>query len=158
MLRNKITGDPWYDQHVALDTLLEPRTQVVSCRPEQASDFGNELPAHAVEELTEVDIAVRFDFGILKSDALTAPTHGILSYHHGDLSSYRGQPAGFYELIHGRPTAGVTVQRLINDLDGGVLAETYCDIKDAKSLREVHNRQFAASPPLLTEAVKRTLQ
>ena len=45
----------------------------------------------------------------------------ILSYHHGDPSSYRGRPAGFYEIFNGEKTTGIIVQRLSNELDAGVI-------------------------------------
>lgn len=36
----------------------------------------------------------------------------MLSYHHGDMRRYRGQPPGFWELYNGEREIGVTVQRL----------------------------------------------
>lgn len=78
--------------------------------PVAADGLGNELPADAVDRLGDCDVAVRFGFGILVGDALSAPGNGVLSYHHGDLTKYRGQPAGFWEFIRGEPRAGVTLQ------------------------------------------------
>jgi len=149
-------GQPaWYRQRIALQSVLDLSTvNVRHCTPEPAPDVGNRLPDTIVSDLSEVDIAIRFGFGILKGDALEAPTHGVLSYHHGDLTEYRGRPSGFYEFIHGRNSTGITVQRLSEELDAGAIAaSTRCDISDADSLRAVHSRQFRASPPLLCEAV-----
>lgn len=150
-----IRGPPWYREQVSLDDVGDASDpQIITCTPEPADGVGNTLPDHVVSALSDVDITIRFGFGILKGPALTAPTYGVLSYHHGDISEYRGRPAGFYEFIHGAATAGVTIQQLSEELDKGtVAATTKCDIEDANSLRDVQSRQFDASIPLLTEAV-----
>lgn len=107
----------------------------------------------------EADVAVQFGFGILKGDALTAPEHGVLSYHHGDLTAYRGRPPGFYEFLHRKSTEGVTVQQLTESLDAGAIAaSTTVDIEDAISWREVKSRLFAASPELLSRAVDNLIE
>lgn len=123
--------------------------------PKQAERFGQELPARAVAELEHNDVAVRFGFGVLKGEALTAPTHGVLGFHHGDLQEYRGRPAGFWELINGETEVGITVQRLSKTLDGGEIAAfDTIDISDTQSWPEVLRCLFKSSEPLLTEAVK----
>lgn len=157
MFKTAVLGPAWYRKQVYLEQTIETTdVNTITCLPQPADRFGNVLPEYVVSALADVDVAIRFGFGILKGDVLTAPSHGILSYHHGDISEYRGRPAGFYEFIHDSPTAGVTVQQLSEDLDAGtVVAMTTCDIEDASSLREVRSKQFAASPPLLSEAVRR---
>jgi folate-dependent phosphoribosylglycinamide formyltransferase PurN len=156
MLKTAVTEPPWYRKQVALDQTMDlADVNTISCIPDPADNFGNELPDNAVSELAKVDVAIRFGFGILKGEALDAPTYGVLSYHHGDISEYRGRPAGFYEFIKKEPTAGVTVQQLTEELDAGtVVATTKCNIEDCTSLREVHSKQFSASPPLLTAGIQ----
>ena len=65
------------------------------------------------------DVLLRFGFNILDGEILTLPTHGIWSYHHGDEEHYRGRPAGFWEIVHGDPVTGVTLQRINEKLDAG---------------------------------------
>ncbi len=65
------------------------------------------------------DVLLRFGFGILAGDILTVATHGIWGYHHGDEEKYRGRPAAFWEIIHGDPITGVTLQRLTEKVDAG---------------------------------------
>lgn len=156
-LRRAVGQTPWYRKRVPLERVLNlAEVTVVSCRPEPAGGLGNILPPDVVSELESVDVAVRFGFGILRGDALSAPTHGVLSYHHGDLREYRGRPAGFYEFINGEETAGVTIQRLSDELDAGeIAASTHFEISDASSWSAVQHRLFAASPPLLATAVRR---
>ena len=62
-------------------------------------------------------------FGIVKEPLLSAVSGGILSYHHGDMRKYRGQPAGFWELYYGEKEMGVTVQRISAGLDKGTPIE-----------------------------------
>lgn len=149
----ELRGTPWYREPMSI--LAKDNTTELRVTPEPADGLGYTLPARAVEELTDHDIAIRFGFGVLKGDALTAPEHGVLSFHHGDLREYRGQPAGFWELLHNDATVGITVQRLSETLDGGEIAafETV-DIDDTRSWPVVLSRLFAASEPLLTEATK----
>jgi hypothetical protein len=77
----------------------------------------------------EVDFVVKFGMYLLR-DADTIPArHGVLSYHHGDPSAYRGRPAGFYELLDRATHVGVMVQRIVNKLDAGtVLAFGRCRV------------------------------
>lgn len=125
------------------------------CVPQPRDGFGTELPAHAVDRLAETDLAVRAGFGILLGDALDAPTHGVLSFHHGDMTRYRGQPAGFWEWLHDEPEGGITVQRIAEELDAGeVVAYRDVDIADAPTWGEVRRRLYTQSEDMLARAVR----
>lgn len=156
LVTQQVTGQPWHEQRTdiaELDWFADAET--IRCHPQSATGLGNTLPDGAVEKLGAADVAVRFGFGIVKGDALTAPTHGMLSYHHGDLRKYRGRPAGFHEFVRGEKTAGVTVQTLTESLDGGdIAAFAEVPIHDATSWHEVLSRLYDASEGLLTTAVK----
>jgi hypothetical protein len=67
----------------------------------------------------DLDVAVRLGFRILKGKALQIARYGVWSYHHGDNSLYRGGPAGFWEVMEGRPTTGAILQVLTEELDDG---------------------------------------
>ncbi|MFC4549959.1 MULTISPECIES: formyltransferase family protein [Halorussus] len=152
----RLRGPPAHRRGRSLDSIAglgDP--EVVRVEPEPAPDFGNVLPEEGVEALAETDVAVRFAFGILKGDALDAPEHGVLSFHHGDLREYRGQPSGFWEYLHGDPTAGVTLQRINETLDGGeIVAFESVDIADAATWTEVRDRLFVASDDLLVKGIE----
>jgi len=154
--RDVILGDPWYRRPVPLKSIIDiESTSVIECSPMPAADFGNLLPDVGVAALEQVDVAIRFGFGILKGKALTAPEYGVLSYHHGDLHEYRGRPAGFYEFVNGEAEVGVTIQQLTGQLDSGkIAASTKCRVENASSWRDVKERQFSASPALLPDAVQ----
>jgi methionyl-tRNA formyltransferase len=137
-----------------VDGLDDP--EWVDCEPETVQSWKHQLPADAVDRLREADVAIRFGFGFLVGDALTAPEMGVLSFHHGDFREYRGQPMGFWEYVHGRETAGVTLQRLNETLDGGeVVATREVPVGDAPTWGAVRRRLFAASEDLLAEGVQK---
>jgi methionyl-tRNA formyltransferase len=113
------------------------------------------LPDDAVELLSSVDIAIQLGFGVIKANALTAPEFGMLSFHHGDIRKYRGRPAGFWEYMNGEPTAGVTLQRLSESLDGAETVDfTQVDISNASSWLEVRRCLYSASEPTLANGIK----
>jgi len=68
----------------------------------------------------KIDVIIKFGMNLLRIDDEYQQLP-ILSYHHGDPSSYRGRPAGFYEILNGEKTTGIIVQRLSNELDAGVI-------------------------------------
>jgi hypothetical protein len=127
----------------------------IRCEPNTVDGWKNALPEPAVERMAETDVAVRFGFGFLVGDALTAPEMGVLSFHHGNLREYRGQPMGFWEYVHGRDTAGVTVQRINETLDGGeIVLDRRVEIGDAPTWGAVRRRLYRASEDMLAEAVR----
>ena len=154
-----LSREPWYSVRSSVMELEGfENVDTVECTPISADGLGNELPQDAVGQLSEVDVAIRFGFGIIKGEALTAPEYGILSYHHGDLTKYRGRPAGFHELINGEETAGVTVQRLNESLDGGKIAAfEEVNIEDADSWGDVLSKLYSVSPDLLPVAVSNSV-
>jgi len=72
-----------------------------------------------LEEL-KPDIAFRASgFDLVKEPLLSLPKHGILSYHHDDLTRYRGGPPCLWEIYNNESEVGVTVQILADGLDKG---------------------------------------
>jgi len=69
----------------------------------------------------DLDFILRFGYGIIRGDILDAATHGVWSFHHGDEEHFRGSPPAFWEIVTGTPVTGVTLQRLTDRLDGGIV-------------------------------------
>ena len=67
------------------------------------------------------DVLLRFGFGVILGEALTIAPHGMWSYHHGDEEKYRGRPEGFWEIVRGDPVTGVSLQRLTEHVDAGIV-------------------------------------
>lgn len=69
----------------------------------------------------DLDFVLRMGFGIIRGEILDIPKYGVWSYHHGDERKYRGRPACFWEIYEGDPITGAILQRLTDELDGGVI-------------------------------------
>lgn len=97
---------------------------------------------------------IHYGVGILKGDILHKPTHCVIGFHHGDIRYHRGAQAGFWEFIRDEPTAGVTLQQYTSELDSGrIVCLKQVDIREAHSWGEVRNRMYAASEPMIAEAI-----
>jgi methionyl-tRNA formyltransferase len=156
-LSGHLSSDPAYNRPTSLETIDGvPDADRLRCRPEPCDGLGNTLPRHVVEEVgAATDVLVRFGFGILKGEILTRPTHGVLSYHFGDIREYRGQAGGLREYLNDEPRAGVTLQRLTETLDGGaIVAYESVDISDAGTWQEVRRRQAGVAEGLLATGVR----
>jgi folate-dependent phosphoribosylglycinamide formyltransferase PurN len=95
-------------------------------------------------------------FGIVRPPLLDLAPHGILSYHHGDMREYRGQPPGFWELYNGERRIGVTVQRLSQGIDcGQTVVERSFRIRRTDTLRSLTRTIFAGSADMMMEALRR---
>lgn len=95
----------------------------LSCIPLKVGRFRQAFDAATIERLRshDLDVLIRFGFGILTGDVLNAARYGIWSYHHGDPREFRGAPPGFWEIHNGSPVTGVVLQRLTESLDGGII-------------------------------------
>jgi hypothetical protein len=95
----------------------------IGCRTLAVGKFGERFKNADVDTIRsyDLDLILRFGFGIIKGDVLNAARFGVWSFHHGDEREFRGRPPGFWEIIEGRPTVGAILQRLTERLDGGVV-------------------------------------
>ncbi|ELY47856.1 formyltransferase family protein [Natronorubrum bangense] len=151
----RLLGDEqtlWHRHSVEnVDCLDE--TEHVQCVPETENGW-NELPDGVVSRLeAECDVAVRFGFGLVRGDVLTAPKYGVLSFHPADIRRYRGMgpPAIFHD---GRARAGSTLQRLNESIDGGeIVAYDDVSLADCHTLWDVFDRLATLQISLLTSGI-----
>lgn len=115
-----------------------------------------ELPDATADRIArETDVVFHNGVGILSGRILTAPEHGVLSYHHGDIRRYRGVLTHLWNYLHGDETGGVTVLRLTEALDTGeIAAYTEVDLANCLTWSEVETRKQLAGVPLLARAVE----
>jgi folate-dependent phosphoribosylglycinamide formyltransferase PurN len=93
-------------------------------------------------------------YGILREPLLSVARHGILSYHHGDMRKYRGQPPAFWELYNGEKEMGVTVQILTAGLDCGIpVVEKTITINRGDTLKKLTEKAYSESIPMMYEAL-----
>ena len=95
----------------------------IRCRTVPVGSFAERFTDADVETIRsyDLDLLLRFSFGIIKGEVLEAARFGVWSFHHGDERSFRGRPPGFWEIYERCPTVGSILQRLTERLDGGVV-------------------------------------
>jgi hypothetical protein len=97
-----------------------PRLQ---CPAERRGKYAQYFSASDVAAIRayDLDFILRFAYNIIRGDILSAARYGVWSYHHDDLDKIRGQPACLWEILLYDPVTGVTLQRLTEGLDSGVV-------------------------------------
>jgi hypothetical protein len=117
---------------------------------------GVRFPDDTVARVAAADAALQNGVGILAGDVLTAPTHGVLSYHHGDIRRYRGVYTHLWNYLDRVETGGVTLLQLTEQLDAGAIAaEREVDLADCLTWSELEARKHRAGVPLVADAVER---
>lgn len=93
-------------------------------------------------------------FGIVREPLLSLAPAGILSYHHGDMRKYRGQPVGFWELYNCEKEMGVTVQRLAAGIDRGTpIVEKSIPIRNDDNVASLRDRALEESTNMMHQAL-----
>lgn len=112
--------------------------------PRRPRPFEHRFDDFTTARLREVDLDVvlRFGFGIIRGEILDVARHGVWSYHHGDNREYRGGPAMFWEMYHGEPVTGTTLQILTEELDGGKVIYRAFSATDPVSLYRSQNDTY----------------
>jgi hypothetical protein len=112
------------------------------------TEIGRDRPA----------VILKFGMNLLRIPPAAELPVPILSYHHGDPDHYRGRPAGFYELLHGRRELGQIVQVLSNALDAGRVVAFGETKVVAHSYRATLVEAYRKSPLLIRAALDRALR
>jgi hypothetical protein len=103
----------------------------------------------------DLDVLVRFGFGILKGGVLEAARFGVWSFHHGDERRFRGQPPCFWEMHQGERTMGAILQRITERLDGGTVLWRGTFPVLAHSYRKTRDGAFLGSADFLATCLSR---
>lgn len=156
---HRLVNTPAYLQKIPLRELeWAGDARIVRTTSRPAEGIGQQLPASALEEIESagVDVLFRRGFGILQGEVLTTPTHGVVSFHHGNIREYRGRPPAVWEFANDERYAGVTLQRLTPTLDGGeIVVEKRVEIADCRTWQAAKRRLFEASTDMLATACTR---
>lgn len=117
-------------------------------------NISSEKTLHELKKLQPDLLALLSGFGILKAAVLEVPRYGVISYHHGDMRKYRGQPPGFWELYNGEREMGMTVQRLNIGLDcGEPIVEKRLKIQGNETWKSLQKKAAEQSTGMMIEAV-----
>jgi hypothetical protein len=120
----------------------------ITCEVERRGKFSEFFAAPDLARIRDhdLDFILRFGFGIIRGEILDIPRFGVWSYHHGDLDKYRGVPPAFWEIHHRDPVSAVTLQRLTDRLDGGVvLHRGWFRTIDKSYVRSLDNAMLAST-------------
>ncbi len=91
--------------------------------PVRVGRYAQHFPAggdRGARGRADLDVLLRFGFGILGGEVLDVARHGVWSFHHDDERVIRGGPPSFWEVADGHATTGVLFQRLTERLDAGI--------------------------------------
>ncbi len=120
---------------------------------ETKSPYSEEI-IQKLQSLHPEAITMVGGFGIVKEPLLSLAPQGILSYHHGNMQKYRGQPVGFWELYHNEKEMGVTVQRLSSGIDKGIpIVEKTIPIEKNDTVATLRSRAFDNSTDMMHHAL-----
>lgn len=114
----------------------------------------SELPSDIVRLVEQnSDVVVRYGFGLLRGEILTATEFGVLSFHPADIRQYRGLGAP-QAWLDDCDVMGVTLQRLNEEIDGGeVVAYKEIDVSECATLWEIYDALRDLYPELLTKGL-----
>lgn len=132
----------------------------ITCQTEKAGRYGEAFVLPDLEKIQryDLDLLVRFAFGILKGEILKAARFGIWSFHHGDEREYRGQPPAFWEMFDGRPTVGAILQVLSERLDAGTILHRGVFRISPQSYRRSRDEVLLGSSDFLSIAIRQLQQ
>lgn len=116
-------------------------------------DYFEDADVDAILE-HDLDVALRLGFRILKGRALEIARFGIWSYHHGDNLSYRGGPAGFWEVAENRPITGSILQVLTEQLDNGAVLDRLYARTNRMSVRANRNNLYWKTAALIPRKLR----
>ena len=62
------------------------------CRTERRGKWSEHFTEDDLDAIRDhqLDVLIRFAYGIIRGDILDVPRHGVWSFHHGDIERYRG--------------------------------------------------------------------
>lgn len=148
------------DELYPVDPLSAPalaESRCIHCSPEPSPSLGNKLPDDIVSTIAETsDFVVRFGFGIIKGDVLTATDHGVLSFHHANLRKYRGAGSNLRMFLNNDSEGCVTLQQLTEEIDAGyIIAEERVNIVGENSVPAIKGQLLRRSPRVMITGIRR---
>ncbi|WP_206537603.1 hypothetical protein [Natronolimnohabitans innermongolicus] len=124
------------------------------CVPESDGAWKT-LPDETVETLGQrCDVVLRFGFGLIKGDVLTAPEHGVLSVHGSDIRKSRGMGPQI-AFLHDNEHVTVTLQQLSEEIDAGSIVEmTSTDVPTHATYDDVSGEILRLSSAVYADGVR----
>lgn len=142
------------EDHKAVEDSEATGTDILSDIPViEVSDMTSDRTVTRIQALSP-DLGIVWGTRILPRHIFAIPTDGSIGIHSGKIPEYRGGPAAFWELYYGEQEAGVTVQKLNEDLDAGqIVSQETVSIGAGDSLNDVRDRQQTITTHLVVDSV-----
>ena len=147
------TSDDAFAREDVADLLAQAALVRVTVKETRFCDYLSDEDVAQIRE-ARPDVLLRFGFRILKGPILQAAKYGVWSYHHGDNHVNRGGPAGFWEVMHERPTTGSVLQILNEDLDNGRVIYRWYAKTDRSSVWRNRNNYYWKSAAFVTRKLR----
>ena len=111
--------------------------------------------AIAAIQAYECEYALVVAYGkIFPETLIRAFPHGVLNVHYSLLPKHRGATPLEAALLAGDPTTGVTIQKMVKELDAGdIIAQEATEIAPGESARELRPRLIELGAALLVETL-----
>lgn len=161
-----LAGDPHFQVDAVITQPDRPagRKQIVTPPPVKEEALALGLPIHQPENLKRAfaalnlprpDFLVVVSYGqILSSEILDFPTVAPVNVHASLLPRFRGASPIQHALLAGDAETGVTVQRMVRELDAGpVLAQAKIAVEPRDTAAALHDRLAAAGAALLRDTL-----
>lgn len=117
---------------------------------------------HGEESLTLIkslrpQLGVILGGRILRESVLEIPEHGTLNIHKRKVPEHRGGgPVGYWEVLAGEPSIGVTIHYATSQVDAGpVLAEATIPIEECDTLESLRIKADIAGARLYQDTIRR---
>lgn len=119
----------------------------------QPTDINKEYPD------IDHDILVVVAYGqILKQNILDAPNIAPVNLHASLLPRWRGASPMQSAILAGDPKTGVSIQRMVAELDAGpILAQSTVDLNEDTTIESLHDTLADLGATLLTDTLKKPL-
>ena len=142
------------------------RKQILTAPPVKILAEMLKIPVSQPEDINkEFDFDAKPDFlvvvsygQILSEKVLSAPAIAPVNVHASLLPRWRGASPIQHAILAGDDVTGVTVQKIVQELDAGpVLAQAKTTIEARETTSELHDRLAVMGAKLLTETLKNPL-
>ena len=122
-------------------------------QPERAREEG--FKGQLRETAPDVGILVAYG-ELLDEELLGIPDHGFLNLHASLLPAYRGAAPIHWPIIHGDEKTGVSVVRMVQELDAGpILSQREVEIGPDETVGNVHDRLAEVGAQALVDVLDR---
>jgi methionyl-tRNA formyltransferase len=145
----------WLQSKPISDVECLSEATVVECEPVSAGGAWNTLPDDVTDDIGRTcDVVIRFGFGLLKGDILSATKHGVLSVHTSDIREYRGMGPKV-SFLHDDTTATITLQQLSEEIDGGNIVDIRSrDLPETPTLDDVWDAVYAMQTEVFAAGIE----